>query len=90
MFLTLDDFKKRIEVSLVANFLNEEETKKICKSAINAGAGVICVNPNYIKLVKNQDKVKNKIMNFAKYTNNINRSSNRIRKKDRFYYKVII
>ena len=53
MFLTLDDFKKRIEISLVSNFLNEEETKKMCSSAINAGAGVICVNPNYIKLVKN-------------------------------------
>ena len=52
MFLTLDDFKKRIELSMVSNFLNEEEIKKMCGSAINAGAGVICVNPNYIKLVK--------------------------------------
>lgn len=53
MFLTLDDFKKRVELSMVSNFLNEEEIKKMCNSAINAGAGVICVNPNYIKLVKN-------------------------------------
>lgn len=53
MFLALDDFKKRIELSMVPNFLNEEEIKKMCSAAINAGAGVICVNPNYIKLVKN-------------------------------------
>lgn len=52
LFLTPDDFKKRIEFSLVSHFLSEEDVKRKCKPAINSEVGVICVNPNYVKLVK--------------------------------------
>lgn len=52
MFISLDDFKKRIEISLVPHFFNEKEIKENCIEAINSNVGVICVNPDYVKFVK--------------------------------------
>lgn len=52
MFLTPDDFKKRIEFSLVPHFLSETEIKQKCHKAIDYEVGVICVNPNFVKTVK--------------------------------------
>lgn len=52
MFISLENFKKRIEFSMVPHFLNESEIEEKCISAINAEVGVICVNPNYVKFVK--------------------------------------
>jgi len=52
LLISLEDFKKRIEVSLVPHFFNEEEVEKNCKGAINSHVGVLCVNPDYVELVK--------------------------------------
>lgn len=52
MILTLEDFKKRIELSFVHQFVSKEDIYKFCKDALKAEVGVVCVNPVNIKLVK--------------------------------------
>lgn len=52
IFLSLKNFKERIEFSLAPHFLNEHEIEKKSIIAINSSVGVICVNPNYVKFVK--------------------------------------
>lgn len=52
MYVTYYEFISRIEFSMVSHFLSEEEVIKNCKDAVEAGVGVICVNPPYVSTAK--------------------------------------
>ena len=52
MFLTLDDFRKRLEFGVVSHFINKKEVEEKCKYALESGVGVICVDPVYVKLAR--------------------------------------
>jgi len=51
MILTIEDFKKRIELSLCQHYASDEDVRDFCKRAVEAGVGVVCVNPVNIPLV---------------------------------------
>jgi deoxyribose-phosphate aldolase len=50
MYLSIDDFNKRIEYSLVNQFASKDEIRIFCEKAINANVGVACVNPVHVTL----------------------------------------
>lgn len=45
MYLSLADFKKRIEFSLCQQYATEDDVRLFCDKALRAGVGVACVNP---------------------------------------------
>jgi len=45
MFITLENFRKRIELSLCEQFASDEDVNRFCTKAIGANVGVVCVNP---------------------------------------------
>jgi len=45
MYLSLADFKKRIEFSLCQQYATEDDVRLFCDKALKAGVGVACVNP---------------------------------------------
>jgi deoxyribose-phosphate aldolase len=52
MIITLDEFRKKIELSLVNQYLCDKDIFDICQNAKNIKIGVICANPTYVKAVK--------------------------------------
>jgi deoxyribose-phosphate aldolase len=50
MYLSLVDFKKRVEFSLCQQFANEDDVRFFCRNALDTGVGVVCVNPVNIPL----------------------------------------
>jgi deoxyribose-phosphate aldolase len=50
MYLSLFDFKKRVEFSLCQQFATEGDVRHFCKQALSVGVGVACVNPVNIPL----------------------------------------
>lgn len=52
MFLTFDNFRKRLELGVVSHFINKNEFEEKCRYALESGVGVICVDPIYVKLAK--------------------------------------
>lgn len=52
MIITLDEFRKKIELSLVNQYLSNKNIYDTCQNAKNMKIGVVCVNPVYIKIVK--------------------------------------
>lgn len=50
MYLSLPDFKKRVEFSLCQQFATEGDVRHFCKQALSVGVGVACVNPVNIPL----------------------------------------
>jgi deoxyribose-phosphate aldolase len=50
MYLTLEEFRKRIEYSLVNQFASKEDIRLFCERAMHADVGVACVNPVYVSL----------------------------------------
>lgn len=52
MFLTLDNFRKRLEFGVVSHFINKKEVEEKFKYALESGVGVICVHPVYVKLAR--------------------------------------
>lgn len=50
MYLSLADFRKRIEFSLCPPQVNDEEVRAFCEKALAIGAGVVCMNPVNIPL----------------------------------------
>ena len=52
MYISVEDFRSRIELSMVSHFINEEEVRKNCQDAVKAKVGVICVNPPYVSFAK--------------------------------------
>ena len=52
MKITLDEFRKKIELSLVNQYVSEKEVFEFCKKTRRAKIGVICVNPIYVEIVK--------------------------------------
>jgi len=50
MYLSLADFKKRIEFSLCQQHASDDDVRAFCDKAIQAGVGVACVNPVNIPL----------------------------------------
>jgi deoxyribose-phosphate aldolase len=52
MIITLDEFRKKIELSLVNQYLCDKEIFDICQNAKKIKIGVICANPAYVKVVK--------------------------------------
>ena len=52
MFLTLDDFRKRLELGVVSHFVSKKEVEEKCRYAMESGVGVICVDPLYVKYAK--------------------------------------
>jgi len=59
MYLTLGDFRKRIEYSLVNQFASNEDIHLFCERAIHADVGVACVNPVYVSLASRLLRGKN-------------------------------
>lgn len=45
MFITKEDFKKRLEYSLCQHFASDDDVLTFCEQAKTAGVGVVCVNP---------------------------------------------
>jgi len=52
LYISVEDFRSRIEFSMVSHLINEEEVRKNCQDAVKAKVGVICVNPTYVSLTK--------------------------------------
>jgi len=52
MKITLDEFRKKIELSLVNQYMCEKDVKEFCENAGKAKVGVVCINPIYVKMVK--------------------------------------
>jgi deoxyribose-phosphate aldolase len=50
MFLSLADFKKRVEFSLCEQFASDGDVRSFCEKALAVGVGVACVNPVNIPL----------------------------------------
>lgn len=50
MYITLEDFKKRIEFSLCQHFATDDDVRNFCEKAKTAGVGVVCVNLVNVKL----------------------------------------
>jgi len=50
MYISLTDFKKRIELSLCQPQASDEDVQCFCGKALNAGVGVVCLNPVNISL----------------------------------------
>ncbi len=50
MYLTLKDFKKKLEYSLCQQFADNDDVREFCEKALAAGVGVICVNPVWVSL----------------------------------------
>ena len=52
MNISFDEFRRRIEFSMVSHIINEEEVRINCENAVEAKVGVICVNPPNVSLSK--------------------------------------
>jgi deoxyribose-phosphate aldolase len=50
MYLSLADFKKRVEFSLCQQYASEDDVRAFCRDAAEVGVGVACVNPINIPL----------------------------------------
>ena len=50
MYLSLVDFKKRIEFSLCQQHASDDDVRTFCRDAAEVGVGVACVNPVNIPL----------------------------------------
>jgi len=50
MYLSLVDFKKRVEFSLCQQHASEDDVRAFCRDAAKVGVGVACVNPVNIPL----------------------------------------
>ena len=50
MYLSLVDFKKRVEFSLCQQFASDDDVRAFCRDAAGVGVGVACVNPVNIPL----------------------------------------
>ncbi len=50
MYLSLDEFRKKIEYSLCQQFANDDDVREFCEKARTAGVGVACVNPVNVRL----------------------------------------
>jgi deoxyribose-phosphate aldolase len=50
MYLTLDDFRKRIEFSLCQQHASDDDVRAFCRNAVKVQVGVVCVNPVNIPL----------------------------------------
>jgi deoxyribose-phosphate aldolase len=50
MYISLADFKKRIEFSLCQQYASDDDVRAFCRDAAEAGVGVACVNPTNIPL----------------------------------------
>jgi deoxyribose-phosphate aldolase len=50
--ISFDEFRRRIEVSMVSHFASEEEVRINCEKAVSAGVGVFCVNPTHVSLCR--------------------------------------
>ena len=50
MYLSLVDFRKRIEFSLCQQHASEDDVRAFCRDAAEVGVGVACVNPVNIPL----------------------------------------
>ena len=50
MYLSLADFKKRVEFSLCQQYATENDVRTFCEQALSVGVGVACVNPVNIPL----------------------------------------
>jgi deoxyribose-phosphate aldolase len=48
--ISFDEFRKRIELSMISHILSEEEVRINCEKAVAAKVGVICVNPPFVAL----------------------------------------
>jgi deoxyribose-phosphate aldolase len=45
MYLSLVDFKKRVEFSLCQQHASDDDVRSFCVKALSVGVGVACVNP---------------------------------------------
>ncbi|NIM96621.1 MAG: 2-deoxyribose-5-phosphate aldolase, partial [candidate division Zixibacteria bacterium] len=45
MYITLADFKKRVELSLCQPQASDDDVRSFCARALNGGVGVVCLNP---------------------------------------------
>ena len=50
MYLSLVDFKKRVEFSLCQQYATESDVHAFCERALSVGVGVACINPVNIPL----------------------------------------
>lgn len=50
MFLSLADFRKRVEFSLSRHHASDDDVRSFCAKALSVGVGVVCVNPVNIPL----------------------------------------
>jgi deoxyribose-phosphate aldolase len=50
--ILLDEFRRKIEFSMVSHIINENEFVTNCNKAVSAEVGVICVNPPYVSTAK--------------------------------------
>ena len=50
MYLSLTDFKKRVEFSLCQQHASDDDVRAFCRDAAEVGVGVACVNPVNIPL----------------------------------------
>ncbi len=50
MFLSLPDFRKRVEFSLCRQHASDDDVRSFCAKALSVGVGVVCVNPVNIPL----------------------------------------
>ena len=50
MYISLVDFKKRVEFSLCQQHASDDDVRAFCRDAAEAGVGVACVNPVNIPL----------------------------------------
>ena len=50
MYLSLVDFKKRVEFSLCQQHADDDDVRSFCEKAEKVGVGVVCVNPVNIPL----------------------------------------
>ncbi|NIO06288.1 MAG: deoxyribose-phosphate aldolase [Proteobacteria bacterium] len=50
MYLSLPDFRKRVEFSLCQPYASNDDVMSFCDRALSVGVGVVCVNPVNIPL----------------------------------------
>lgn len=50
MYISLSDFRRRVEFSLCQQHASEDDVRSFCDKAISVGVGVVCVNPVNIPL----------------------------------------
>ena len=50
MYLSLSDFKKRVEFSLCQQYAGRDDVHSFCEEALRVGVGVACINPVNIPL----------------------------------------